>query len=144
MRFFFYGTLLDRDVMALVLGRRLPPAAYAPAILLGHERRRAKGASYPTLVRDPAAQVFGAVVGGLSAHDVARLSVFEGPGYRIAPLRVLMAGGMTTVSVFEPVVSRLQPGPGPWSLPLWQRRDKRAFVGRLRRAFSARPAYSTP
>ena len=26
MRFFFYGTLLDPDVTALVLGRRLPPA----------------------------------------------------------------------------------------------------------------------
>ncbi|MFO1083601.1 MAG: gamma-glutamylcyclotransferase family protein [Reyranellaceae bacterium] len=144
MRFFFYGTLLDRDVMALVLGRRLPPAAYAPAILLGHERRRAKGASYPTLIRDPAARVPGAVVGGLSARDVARLSAYEGSGYRIAPLRVLMAGGMTTVSVFEPVVSRLQPGPEPWSLLLWQQRDKRAFIGRLRRAFNARPAYSTP
>jgi Gamma-glutamyl cyclotransferase, AIG2-like len=53
MRFFFYGTLLDRDVMALVLGRRLPPAAYAAAVLRGHARRRAKGASYPTLMRDP-------------------------------------------------------------------------------------------
>lgn len=51
---------------------------------------------------------------------------------------------MTTVSVFEPVVSRLQPGPEPWSLLLWQQRDKRAFIGRLRRAFNARPAYSTP
>jgi hypothetical protein len=144
MRFFFYGTLLDRDVMALVLGRRLPPAAYAAALLPGHARRRAKGASYPTLVRDPAAQVPGAVVGGLSARDVARLSAYEGPGYRIAPLRVVVDGTMTTVSVFEPVVSRLKPGPSPWSLALWQRRDKRAFVGRLRRAFSARPAYSTP
>src|SRR5262245_16383987 len=85
MRFFFYGTLLDRDVMALVLGRRLPPAAYAAAVLRGHARRRAKGASYPTLMRDPAAYVPGAVVGGLSSRDVARLSAFEGPGYRIAP-----------------------------------------------------------
>ena len=100
MRFFFYGTLLDRDVMALVVGRRL--------------------------------------------RDVAQLSAFEGPKYRIAPLRVVLAAGMTTVSVFEPVESRLAPSEHPWSLPLWQRRDKRAFVDRLRRAFSGRPAYSTP
>ncbi len=104
MRFFFYGTLLDTDVMALVLGRRLPPAAYTPAILPGHARRRAKGASYPVVVRDAAARVPGAVVGGLSARDVARLSAFEGPGYRIATLRVVLAAGMTTVSVFEPVL----------------------------------------
>ena len=56
MRFFFYGTLRDRDVMALVLGRRLPPAAFAPASLPGHARRRAKGASYPIVVRDPGAR----------------------------------------------------------------------------------------
>ncbi|MGD9878600.1 MAG: gamma-glutamylcyclotransferase family protein [Reyranella sp.] len=144
MRFFFYGTLLDRDVMALVLGRRLPPAAYTPAILLGHARRRAKGASYPTLVRDAATHVAGAVVGGLSARDVARLSAYEGPKYQIVPLRVVLAGGTRTVSVFEPVESRLAPSQHPWSLVLWQQRDKRAFVDRLRRAFSVRPAYSTP
>ena len=52
---------------------------------------------------------------------------------------------MTTVSVFEPVQSRLQPSSELWDLALWQRRHKRAFVGRgCRRAFSARPAYSRP
>ena len=35
MRFFFYGTLLDRDVASLVLGRRLPPGAFVPAALPG-------------------------------------------------------------------------------------------------------------
>lgn len=143
MRFFFYGTLLDRDVMALVIGRRLPPQAFVPAALLGHARRRVEGASYPIVVRDPRGEVPGAVVGGLSARDVARLTAYEGPGYRVVPLRVRVAGSMTTVSVFEPVQSRLQPSGELWHLALWQRRAKRAFVGRLRRAFSARPAYST-
>jgi hypothetical protein len=143
MRFFFYGTLLDRDVMALVIGRRLSPQAFVPAVLLGHARRRVKGASYPIVVRDPRGEVPGAVVGGLSARDVARLTAYEGPGYRVVPLRVRVAGSMTTVSVFEPVQSRLQPSGELWHLALWQRHAKRAFVGRLRHAFSARPAYST-
>src|SRR5258708_808701 len=104
-RFFFYGTLLDRDVMALVLGRLLPPQAFVPASLLGHARRRAKGASYPVVVRDPRGEVAGAIVGGLSARDVTRLTVYEGPGYRVVPLRVRVAGSMTTVSIFEPVQS---------------------------------------
>ena len=114
-----------------------------PASLLGHARRRAKGASYPIVVRDPRGEVVGAVVCGLSARDVARLTAYEGPGYRVVPLRVRVAGSMTTVSVFEPVRSRLQPSSELWDLGLWQRRAKRAFVGRLRRALSARPAYST-
>ena len=49
MRFFFYGTLLDSDVAALVLGRRLPPAAFMPASLLGHARRRAKERRFWTI-----------------------------------------------------------------------------------------------
>ena len=139
MRFFFYGTLLDHDVTALVLGRRLPPAAFLPARLLGHARRRAKNATYPIVVRDPRGVVPGVIVGGLSALDVARLTDFEGPGYRVVPLRVRTAGAMTTVSVFEPVQSRLQPSGELWDLALWQRRHQQAFVGRLKRRLSARP-----
>ena len=144
MRFFFYGVLLDSDVTALVLGRRLPPSAFLRASLPGHARRRIKGGSYPIVVRDPRGEVAGAVVGGLSRRDVARLAAFEGPRYRIASLKVRVKGTLTTVSVFEPVENRFQPVVGTWELLSWQRLHKRAFVARLRRAFSARPAYSTP
>jgi hypothetical protein len=144
MRFFFYGTLLDPDVTALVLGRRLPPAAFVPASLPGHARRRAKGASYPIVLPDPRAEVHGAVVGGLSSRDVARLSAYEGPRYRIASLKVRVAGGLTTVSVFEPLESRFQPVSGSWNLVEWQRRHKRIFVARVRSAFSAGSVRSRP
>ena len=142
MRFFFYGTLLDRDVASLVLGRRLAPQAYTPAALPGHARRRVKGASYPIVVRDPKGEVAGAIVGGLSARDVARLSAYEGPRYRVAPLKVRIDGAMTTVSVFEPLEERFQPTSGEWDLVAWQRRYKRAFLARvtpaLRTLFSGR------
>jgi hypothetical protein len=144
MRFFFYGTLLDADVMALVIGRRLPPHCYVAATLPGHARRRAKGASYPIVLSDPHANVEGAVVGGLSAQDVARLAAFEGPRYRVASRKVRINERIAWVSVFEPVEQRFEPVAGRWDLAVWQRRDKRRFVERLRRAFSARPAYSRP
>lgn len=137
MRFFFYGTLLDRDVAGLVLGRRLPPQAYIAAALPGHARRRVKGASYPIAVRDLRSEVSGAVVGGLSARDVARLAAYEGPRYRIAPLKVRIAGQMTVVAVFAPLEERFQPTSGTWELAAWQRRYKRAFLARLKPALSA-------
>ncbi len=137
MRFFFYGTLLDRDVTALVLGRRLPPAAFTPAVLPGHARRRIKGGSYPIAVRDAKSEVAGAIVGGLSARDVARLAAYEGPRYRIAPLKVRIAGVPSIVSVFAPRQERFQPTGGSWELTAWQRRHKRSFVARLRPALSA-------
>jgi hypothetical protein len=144
MRFFFYGTLLDRDVAALVLGRRLPPAAYLPAALPGHARRRVRGASYPIAVRDPKSEVAGAIVGGLSARDVARLAAYEGPRYRIAPLKVRIAGVLTTVSVFAPLEERFQPTGGSWELVPWQRRHKRAFIARIGPALSELRSRSRP
>ena len=142
MRFFFYGSLLDHDVTAIVVGRRLPPAAWLPATLPGHRRTLARGVSYPVLVRDPRDTVRGAVVGGFSALEVERLAAYEGPRYRIAPLKVRLGGMMTVVSVFEPVEQAFEPVGGHWDLAQWQRRDKKRFVDRIRRAFSAHPAYS--
>lgn len=138
MRFFFYGTLLDGDVTALVLGRRLPPRRFAPAVLPGHARWRVQGGSYPIAVPDRRAEVPGAVVEGLSARDVARLAAYEGPGYRIATLKVKVRGALAIVPVFEPLGGRLTPTNRPWDIVSWQRRDKRAFLDRLKRAFSAR------
>jgi hypothetical protein len=144
MRFFFYGTLLDRDVTALVLGRRLPAARFEPALLPGWSRWRVQGGSYPVSVPDRKGFVCGAVVGGLSRRDVQRLAAYEGPGYRIASLKVRLRGALTTVLVFEPIVSKLKPTAKPWDLVRWQRQDKKVFVARLANALSGRRGYSTP
>jgi len=140
--FFFYGTLLDHDVMALVIGRRLPPSAFVPATLKGHVRRRAKGVSYPIVLRAPGSEVEGVIVGGLTKRDVERLAAFEGPRYRIAPLKVTADGVLRTVSVFEPKEESFKPVDGAWDLALWQGRYKRPFIARIRKALSALPAYS--
>ena len=144
MRFFFYGTLLDRDVTALVLGRRLPASSFAPALLPGWSRWRVQGGSYPISIPDRKGSVVGAVVGGLSARDVARLAAYEGAGYRISSLKVRLGGALTRVSVFEPIVSKLKPTARPWNLVLWQRQDKKTFVARLTKALSGRRGYSRP
>jgi hypothetical protein len=142
MRFFFYGSLLDPDVTALVIGRRLPPKSWVPATLAGYSRRKAAGVTYPVAVPDPKGVVQGAVVGGFSRLEVERLSAYEGPRYRIASLKVRVDGRLTVVSVFEPKEKAFQPVDGEWSLIEWQRRYKRKFVDRIRKVFSVHPAYS--
>lgn len=144
MRFFFYGTLLDRDVTALVLGRRLPPWAFEPASLPGYSRWRVLGGSYPIAIPDRKREVAGCIVGGLSDRDVARLAAYEGSGYRVASVKVRVAGGVTRVSVFEPLIQKLKPTNRPWDLVVWRRRDKRGFVARLVRALNGRRGYSRP
>jgi len=98
--------------------------------------------SYPILLRDPGGEVEGVVVGGLTKLDVERLSICEGPRYRIAPLQVTVGGALKAVSVFEPKEASFQPVDGAWDLALWQGRYKRPFIARIRKAFSALPAYS--
>jgi hypothetical protein len=142
MRFFWYGSLLDEDVTALVIGRRLPPGSWVPATLNGFTRRKAKGVSYPIAVRDPKGKIEGAVVGGLSKLEVARLTAYEGPRYHTVPLKVRLHGRIVTVSVFEPKEKAFQPVDGVWSLTLWKRREKRKFVDRIRKSFSTHPAFS--
>ncbi len=145
MRFFFYGTLIDQDVMALVIGRRLPPQAYEPASITSFSRRRASGASFPVLTPDPKGRVQGVVVRGFSGRDVALLSAYEGKGYCMVPRNVWQSDGQITVSVFKSLADkdqRLVPSREPWDLKLWQRRHKRAYVARVKTRFNGRPAYS--
>jgi hypothetical protein len=147
MRFFFYGTLIDRDVMALVIGRRLPPQAFEPASITGFSRRRALGASFPVLAPDPKGWVEGVVVRGLSARDVALLNAYEGKGYCVVQRSVWQAGRQIMVSVFKSLAdrdARLVPSRFPWELIDWQRRYKRAYVARVKLRFNGRPAYSRP
>lgn len=147
MRFFFYGTLIDRDVMALVIGRRLPPQAFEPASITGFTRHRAAGASFPVLKSSPAGRVHGVVVRGLSDRDVALLNAYEGRGYCVVPRRVWQNGSQIIVSVFKSMADRderLVPSRHPWELVEWQRRYKRAYVARVKTRFNGRPAYSRP
>ena len=100
-----------------MLGRRLPPAAFVPARLPGPCAAAGQGRELSDrrcAIR--AARSTGAIVGGLSARDVGAAAAYEGPRYRIAPLKVRIGGAMTTVSVFEPVEERFQPsgGHGIW------------------------------
>lgn len=138
MRFFFYGTLLDPDVTAIVLGRRLPPSVFVPAELDGFVRRRAAGKGYPILVERRGGTVSGCVVGGLTAADAARLSAYEGPNYRVSSLPVRLQKRRERVSVFTPNGPGLAPSDDEWDLALWQSRQKRPFVAYIRKALSAR------
>jgi hypothetical protein len=91
MRFFFYGTLLDGDVASLVLDAGCPPAAYVPAALPHHARRRVRARAIRSWCVTPE-RGEGRDRARLSVADVSRLAAYEGPRYRIAPLKVRIDG----------------------------------------------------
>jgi hypothetical protein len=133
MRLFFYGTLLDADVLALVLGAEARGVALTPARLAGWRRERARGKTYPIILEDAAGAVDGAVTSALSRSAVDRLSTYEGPGYGLVACRPVLADGSAVdAQVFRPT-QRLAADGSPWDLVQWQAADKAGFLSRLQR-----------
>jgi len=144
--FFVYGTLLDDDVRALVLGRFAPAEAPVPAVLSGFRRVPVVGHSFPVVIADPRGRVEGALIAGLGVSEAARLSYFEGPAYQALRRVVQRADGSAAeVWLFvpaprQPFAPGLRPRPGSWALESWQRRHKAGYVRGVRRAMTAAPA----
>ena len=132
MRFFFYGTLMDRDVLVRVLGRPVIPAALKPAVLRGWRRTARRGASYPVVVRDKAAHVDGVSVDGISKVEAERLTAYEGPGYRLVQVFAdFPALGPRAVFLFAPRPGTFVPTHAEWSLADWQATHKKRFLALL-------------
>lgn len=131
MRYFFYGTLMDREVLAAVLGR-VPPRLARPATLAGYRRVFRAGASYPVLVPAAGEAVAGVVVEGLGEGDARRLEAFEGSDYTPREVTVRLGGRPVPAWVFiptpgVPVTSRR------WAPSDWRRRYRRQYLRRIGR-----------
>ncbi|MCW5751558.1 MAG: gamma-glutamylcyclotransferase [Alphaproteobacteria bacterium] len=128
-RYFFYGTLMDPDVLGRVLGRAVRREQRLPAQLLGFRRFRARHGSYPILVAGAQEDVVdGLLVSGLGAADGARLLAYEGPGYDLVEMEVTLSadGRRLKAMVFLPN-ERLAPSDRDWDLARWQALDKADF-----------------
>jgi hypothetical protein len=132
MMYFFYGTLCDSDVRRLILGYRPSPRQLRPARLPGFRRKRARGRSYPVLVRAPGGRVDGLLFRPRPG-DAARLAAYEGPEYLTRALPVCRNGsrGPARARVFLPAGSGLSATFDDWQLRRWQRRDKATFLRSL-------------
>ncbi len=140
--FFFYGTLLDADVRALVMGAGAP-AALEPATLAGWRRQEHPSATYPMIVRETEASVEGAISRDLAPEVVSRLIAYEGTEYGIEAVEVQLArGGAVAAEVFVPA-GRIAGTGTPWDLAAWQRRHKRRYLARMRAEGAVAPTRLT-
>jgi len=106
---FVYGTLLKPRVLARMAGDPRLPQRLRPAVLPGHARVALRGTPYPTLIARPGAKTAGAVL-RVGAAAGARLAQYEGPSYRLVPVRVMTARG--------PLRARA------WRAPRWRAVDR--------------------
>ena len=132
MECFFYGTLMDADVLGAVIGRRVPASAVEPAWIEGFRRVYRRGAWYPVLVEAPGGRVDGIVVAGLSDSEAARLVAFEGDEYRLETRTVHAARrGRRTVGVFVPVPG-VPATDEDWTPDGFRRRHRAEYLRRVR------------
>lgn len=128
---FFFGTLMDPDILGLVIGRPVDPRELEPARLSGFRRVRVQGASYPVLVPDPAGLVEGRLWRAGAAAERARLDAYEGPGYRLEPVTVeTRKGERLAALVYRAVPGALHPTDEVWELATWQARFKPLYLAR--------------
>ena len=130
---FFFGTLLDAEILGLVIGREIEAEELVAAVLPEFRRVRVDGRSYPMLVAAPGLRVEGALWQGASAAAIHRLNLYEGPEYG-AELRMVLdlRGKPLPAWVYVAASARLVPSPDLWSLADWQARYKTDFMARGR------------
>ena len=135
MRFFFYGTLCDPDVLRLVLGYQPARRQLASAVLPGFRRKAALardgGRTYPVLLPAPGSQVRGLLFTPRGTADGRRLAAYEGPEYITRHRLVQTKLGPCRAQLFLPAPGILHAALADWHLPAWRRRHKAAFMRHL-------------
>lgn len=134
MRCFFYGTLRDRDLLSLVLGRPVARDALKPATLRDWRRHPARGKTYPILVRERGASTDGDALDGISSAEQRRLAIYEGEGYRLTRVFVTIAGapGPLGTLLFVPSAKAPPALEGDWSLDAWRTQHKARAIEAVR------------
>lgn len=137
MRFFFYGTLCDPDVLRLVLGYSPARHQIRPATLAGFRRKGALERTYPVLLPAPGGRVRGLLFLARGPQDGRRLALYEGPEY-ISRLRLVWPDSGPDTSrepqlarIFLPTTGILRATLADWYLPIWRQRHKAAFLQQL-------------
>ncbi|HEX2477772.1 MAG TPA: gamma-glutamylcyclotransferase family protein [Geminicoccaceae bacterium] len=132
MTYFFFGTLMDRDVLAMVLDRPLARAETIPAWLHDYRRVRALTVSYPLLVPAPGVVVAGVVFRPKDDRDDVRIRHFEGEEYAARWLNVRPARGRRRAARVFFAAAALQASEEPWDLAAWTSAHKAAFLEQCR------------
>jgi len=125
MRYFFFGTLMDRALLAVVLGRILPEPALGPAQLAGYARYCVREEAFPILVPEAGATVDGLLVRGLTAEDATRIAWYETDDYEIRETTVRRPDGHAILA--NCCLPRVDAADGrrPWNFEIWRQRDRR-------------------
>lgn len=130
--FFFYGSLMDLELLEAVIDRTADGLEFQPGWLDGYAAETAQGYSFPTLVARPASRVTGMLTHGLTAADIERIAYFEDTEYAPVPIDVATTEAAVTARVFMATTSLKSSGEA-WNFDHWRRHEKPLLVAVTRR-----------
>ncbi len=129
MEYFFYGTRMDGDVLARVVGQPVPPPArMAAAVVEGYRRLYVACAWSHLLVPASGGWVEGRLVSGFDARAAARIAHFESDAYELEALPVRAAGRGAVRALTFMARPGVAASPEEWDLASWRRRHKRTYL----------------
>lgn len=133
--YFFFGTLMDVELLARVCGEPVASSQVVPAEIAGFRRTGVTGRSYPILVERSGGRVEGILVFGLSPRASTRLDAYEGANYALKPVTVRTGRWSVAARYYAFVGARngLRSDGRLWTLERWQRRWKRRAMRRAGR-----------
>jgi hypothetical protein len=133
--FFFYGSLMDVELLEAVLGRRADGLSLTPGWLSGYVAEIAERYSFPLLVEGRANRAHGVVVKGLSAADVERIAYFEDTEYAVVAIDVATAAGDVSARTYM-ATATLKSSGKRWDFDAWRKRDKPLLLAVTRKVMA--------
>jgi hypothetical protein len=130
--FFFFGTLMDPEVLERVLDRPIAGEELTPARLMGFRRVRSARGTYPLLVPGPGGIVNGMLLKAASLRDARRIIHFESEEYDSRWLTVQAADGGTTKARVFFALAGVGRTDETWELDAWAHTHKEAFLEQCR------------
>ena len=130
--FFFYGSLMDLELLEAVLHRDAAHLVLRPGWLTGYVAETALGYTFPTLVERAHGRVDGIVTHGLTAGDVARIAYFEDTEYTPTTLDITTAETDVAAQVFMGTTALKSTGE-PWDFTHWRDHHKPLLLAVTRR-----------
>jgi len=132
MPYFFYGTLMDKDVLEIVAGKKVLEKFISEGCLLGHERVYLKNLSYPALITASQSSVRGVLYDGLDEYEVAKIMHFEGNQMILKSLPIVVQTGESTgqsqlAEVFYGEFGK-ELTDHIWSLEKWMKDEKAEYL----------------
>jgi len=90
MNWFFFGSLMDQEVLEIVVGRTVLKEEMIVAVLPGYRRISVSNESYPALAHTPEQSIEGILIETLDATEALRVMYFEGEEYKPEEVQLVL------------------------------------------------------